>query len=66
MLYTPKKIKKGVTVICYGREHYYNTREEALNYFLEAMCFSEGSEQQRYARIVSELKFTNKVIVCDE
>lgn len=61
-----KETKKGVTVMCYGREFTFDTRKEALKHFLEAMMFSEGSELQRYSKIVCELSCTDKEIVCDE
>lgn len=44
-----------VTVRCYGKETEYKTREEAIVYFANACACSEGSEQERYAKILSQL-----------
>ena len=44
-----------VKTICYGKEREWDSREEAMNFFLEGMCSSEGSEFERYAKIYTEL-----------
>ena len=44
-----------VKTICYGREEVWDSREEALEFYMKAMAGSEGSEQERYAKIVAEL-----------
>lgn len=46
---------RTVKTICYGEEREWDSREEAMNFFLEGMCFSEGSEFERYAKIYIEL-----------
>lgn len=43
-----------VKVTCYGKTETLK-RNEALNKYSEAMMWSDGSELQRYAKIVEEL-----------
>lgn len=49
-------IDKKVKTICYGKEDVWNSREEAMQFFLKAMASSEGSEQNRYGSIVAKLQ----------
>ena len=52
----PVVLKEGqVITVCYGEEQVWDSREEAKEFFLEAMMASEGSEQQRYVNIFTEL-----------
>lgn len=44
-----------VKVICYNDEEVWDSREDALEFYMKAMAGSEGSEQERYAKIVAEL-----------
>ena len=44
-----------VTTICYGKEDKWETREEAMKYFTECACWSEGSEKERYMNIILDL-----------
>ena len=44
-----------VKVICYNDEEEWDSREDALEFYMKAMAGSEGSEQERYAKIVAEL-----------
>lgn len=44
-----------VKVICYNDEEVWDCREDAMEYYMRAMAGSEGSEQNRYAKLVSEL-----------
>ena len=44
-----------VKVICYNDEETWDCRDDALEFYMRAMAGSEGSEQSRYAKIVSEL-----------
>ncbi len=48
---------KRFTITCYGNTETYPEirREEMMNYYLEGMACCEGSEQERYARIYSDL-----------
>ncbi len=54
-----------VKTICYGKEKVWNTREEAEEHFLSAMAGSEGSESERYAKILMEL-LNGKDVCSDE
>lgn len=58
--------KKSVKVVCYNEERVYNTREEAIKFFLECCACSEGSEQSRYSNILTGLMLTNDEVVRDE
>lgn len=40
---------------CYNDEHEFNTVGEAKAFFLDCMAWSDGSEQQRYAKIYLQL-----------
>ena len=53
---TVLKMKK-FTITCYGKTESYpeSQRKEMMNYYLEGMACCEGSEQERYARIYSDL-----------
>ena len=46
-----------VTTICYGQERKWDSRQEAVKFFLEAMENSEGAEHERYANIYLKLIF---------
>lgn len=48
---------KKFTITCYGKTESYpeNQRKEMMNYYLEGMASCEGSEQERYARIYTDL-----------
>ena len=52
-----------VTVICYGKEEQL-PRDKAIEKYLECFYASEGSEQERYAKILNELQ-GSKVICTD-
>lgn len=49
-------ILNTVTTVCYGETKVWDSRDEALQYFLEGMTCCEGSEVQRYALIYARLK----------
>ncbi|MGN0607349.1 MAG: hypothetical protein ACI4JM_12580 [Oscillospiraceae bacterium] len=59
MLKTPElamsKIK-SVTTKCYGEVKKWNSRENAKEFFLEAMMNSEGSERDRYTGIYIQIQ----------
>lgn len=44
-----------VRTVCYGKEDVWDSRKEAVDFFLRAMAGSEGSECERYTRIYTEL-----------
>ena len=46
-----------VTTICYEQERKWDSRQEAVKFFLEAMENSEGAEHERYANIYLKLIF---------
>ncbi len=48
--------KLEVTTVCYGKRKEWSSRRDAEEYFLMGIMNSEGSEQQRYAKIYAELK----------
>lgn len=58
VVYGEDAVKKLPTVrtVCYGRTEEWDSREEAEAFFLRAMAGSEGSEQERYTKIYTELK----------
>ena len=44
-----------VTTMCYGVTKKWDTRKEAMAFFLQAINSSEGAEQQRYFNVYSQL-----------
>ena len=44
-----------ITTICYGEKQVWDSRQEAADYFLQAIAGSEGSECETYANIYSQL-----------
>ena len=44
-----------ITTICYGKKDIWQSREEAVAFFLQAMAGSEGSEHERYSNIYLQL-----------
>lgn len=60
-----KKKDDIVTITCYGRTEKV-PRKDALNFYLEAMMNSEGSEQDRYTTIYCQLKEGQKVCSDEE
>lgn len=49
------RIIPAIKTTCYGKTDVWDSREEALAFFLKAMMGSEGSEQSRYTQIYTEL-----------
>ncbi len=59
MLRTPELAmcrKPQVTTKCYRKIQKWNDREQAKQYFLEAMMNSEGNERERYTSIYIQLE----------
>lgn len=56
---------KTVKTICYGKEDVWDSREEAIRHFEEGILCSEGSEQDRYVKIVAELSLGMEVATDD-
>ena len=50
-----------VKTICYGKERIWDKKEEAIEFFIDCMLNSEGSEKERYCNILSSLKASLKV-----
>ena len=49
-------ILSTVTTKCYGEQRVWDSRQEAMDFFLEGMLACEGSEADRYSRIYAQLK----------
>ncbi len=45
----------SVRVTCYGTTETWDSRKDAMEFYLRAMAGSEGSEHQRYSKIYIEL-----------
>ena len=45
-----------VTTVCYGTEKTWESKEEALSFFLQGMMACEGSEQDRYCNVYMKLQ----------
>lgn len=59
MLKTPELAmnrKRKVTTVCNGQKRVWDSREEALAFFLEAMMNSDGVEHDRYSGIYIQLQ----------
>ena len=63
VVYSVDKVRMLETVktICYGREEIWDSREDAIMFFLECMASSEGAERERYLNILVKLKSGEKV-----
>lgn len=59
------RILETVKTICYGREEIWDSREDAIMFFLECMASSEGAERERYLNILVKLKSGEKVCTDD-
>jgi len=45
----------SVKVTCYGTTETWDSRKDAMEFYLRCMAGSEGSEHQRYSKIYTEL-----------
>lgn len=54
-----------VKTVCYGNEDVWDSRKEAVDFFLRAIAGSEGSECERYTKIYAEL-ILGKEVCTDE
>lgn len=50
-----------VKTICYGKERIWDSRVDAVMFFLECMAGSEGAEKERYVDILVKLVSGEKV-----
>lgn len=55
-----------VKTICYGEQRVWDSRQEAVDFFLKAVEGSEGSECERYIKIYTELLMGNTVCTDEE
>ena len=57
VVYGEDVVKKldSVTTVCYGQKKVWDSREEAADFFLEAIASSEGAECERYTTIYTKL-----------
>lgn len=51
-----KATGSAVTVTCYGKTQHYSNKDEAIRFFSEAARHSDGSELERYSRILCQLR----------
>ena len=65
--YGKDKVKKldSVKITCYGQTKVWDDRKEAVDFFLEAIAGSDGSERDRYSKIYAEL-MSGKIECSDE
>ena len=59
-----RKVNGAITV-CYGQREYWRSRKEAVDYFLEGISASDGSECERCSKIYAEL-ICGKTVCSDE
>lgn len=55
------RILDVVKTICYGKEQIWDKKEDAIEFFVDCMLNSEGTERERYCNILSSLKGNLKV-----
>lgn len=55
------KCEDPVQVTCYGQTKTWE-RKDAINFFLEGMMSSDGSERERYANIYCQLVAGYKIV----
>lgn len=55
------EVLNGVKTICYGKEQTWDKKEDAIEFFIDCMLNSEGSERDRYCNILAALKAGLKV-----
>lgn len=48
--------KRKVTTVCKGKKQEWANREEAMQFFLEAMMNSDGTDHDRYSGIYIQLQ----------
>lgn len=51
-----RKERTMIRTICYGEEKDFRDFADAFHFYLEAWAGSEGSEQERYSNILSNLQ----------
>lgn len=56
----------SVKVTCYGDIKVWDSRKEAMEFYLRAMAGSEGSEHERYSKIYVELSLGMSTVTDEE
>ena len=59
------RINDSVTVICYGKKQVWDSRQNAVEFYLEGMMCCEGAERDRYTNIYLDL-ISGKSVCTDE
>lgn len=54
-----------VVTICYGKRREWESRNEAIAFYVDCMLHSEGAEQERYLEIYIDL-MAGKTLCLDE
>ena len=55
-----------VKIICNGDEEIWDCRDEAIEFYMRAMAGSDGSERNRYSKILEDLAMGNEVCTDEE
>lgn len=50
-----KNRQEMITIMCYDNEEIWDDRNEAIDFYLECMIFSDGAERKRYRTIFEQL-----------
>lgn len=50
-----KTKREIITVMCSDKEEIWGDRNEAIDFYLECMSFSDGTERERYSAIFEQL-----------
>lgn len=45
-----------IITVCYGKERKWKSRQEAIEFYIEGIAWSEGSERERYTEILLQLE----------
>lgn len=48
-------MSRGVTVICYRQKEYWESREAALDFYMEGVRCCDGAERERYMNVVLDI-----------
>ena len=56
----------SITVTCYGEKMTFESRNEAINFFMDGVANSDGSERARYNNILNQLHCGRTVCFDDE
>ena len=59
------KNNDSIIVICYGKKQIWDSRKNAVEFYLEGMMYCEGAERDRYTNIYLDL-ISGKSVCTDE